>query len=156
MKLYDLLDTAIKTGDIIYIDGWHLGMRYDKNKDCFIWCNPGTGKYEESKVDYTGFNRVVLSGKILSIEDWHLIPMRYKYNIGDKFILNDLTKVVTEKENEFYIMRQVAVKPIGEITNRYIAEDDGCEYYNVKIENDFGSIIVGSHYLSKQLKVVRQ
>lgn len=153
MKLIELLNDAIETENIIYIDGWHLGMRYNKDKDCFIWCHPGTGKYEESKVDYTGFNRVVLSGKILSIEDWKLVPLVYKYQIGDKFVLNDLTKVVTS--NECY-MKQVAVKPIGEITDRYIAEDDGCEYYNVKIENDFGSIIVGSHYLSQQLKVVGQ
>lgn len=153
MKLIDLLNDAIETGNIIYIDGWHLGMRYNKDNDCFIWCHPGTGKYEESKVDYTGFNRVVLSKKILSMENWKLISPNYKYQIGDKFVLNDLTKVVTS--NECY-MKQVVVKPIGEITDRYIAEDDGCEYYNVKIENDFGSIIVGSHYLSKQLKVVRQ
>ena len=154
MKLIELLNDAIETGNIIYIDGWHLGMRYNKDNDCFIWCHPGTGKYEESEVDYTGFNRVVLSKKILLMENWKLISPNYKYQIGDKFVLNDLTKVITE--NEGYIMRQVAVKPIGEITDRYIAEDDGCEYYNVKIENDFGSIIVGSHYLSKQLKVVRQ
>lgn len=152
MKLIELLNDAIETGNIIYIDGWHLGMRYNKDNNCFIWYNPRTGKYEESKVDHTGFNRVVLSGKILSMKDWKLISSNYKYQIGDKFVLNDLTKVVTNNE---YYMKQVAVKPIGEITDRYIAEDDGCEYYNVKIENDFGSIIVGVHYLSKQLKVVR-
>ena len=153
MKLFELLNDAIETGNIIYIDGWHLGMRYNKDNDCFIWCHPGTGKYEESKVDYTGFNRVVLSKKILSMESWKLISPNYKYQIGDKFVLNDLTKVIIS--NECYV-KQVTVKPIGEITGRYIAEDDGVEYYNVKIENDFGSIIVGSHYLSKQLKVVRQ
>lgn len=110
MKLIELLNDAIETGNIIYIDGWHLGMRYNKDNDCFIWCHPGTGKYEESEVDYTGFNRVVLSKKILLMENWKLISPNYKYQIGDKFVLNDLTKVITS--NECYI-KQVAVKPIG-------------------------------------------
>lgn len=32
MKLVELLDVAIKTGDIIYIDGWCFGMRYSNGK----------------------------------------------------------------------------------------------------------------------------
>lgn len=148
MKIVELLDTAMKTGDIIYVPGWVLGMRYNKNNDCFIWCNPCTGQFNKSRRDLTGLHRVLLCGKILNQDNCILLPLE-KYKVGDKFRLSDIEKVVSSTDGCTF--RERAIEPIGEIV-----EVITCEYkksYVLKINDNFATIILDGDALSKYLKL---
>jgi len=39
MKLFELLETAIKTQDIIINESSQLCMVYSKRYQCFVWCD---------------------------------------------------------------------------------------------------------------------
>lgn len=74
MKLFDLLESAKKTGDIIINNKYKLGVIYSTRYDCFVWCDKD-GKAIESTQDYTGYKRVILSLKLLERDDWYLDPI---------------------------------------------------------------------------------
>lgn len=148
MKIVELLETAMKTGDIIYVSGWALGMRYNKDNDCFIWCNPCTGQFNKSRRDLTGLHRVILCGKILNQDKCMLLPLD-KYKVGDKFRLSDIEKVVSGTDGHTF--RERAIEPIGEIV-----EVITCEYkksYVIKINDNFATIVLDGDALSKYLKL---
>ena len=148
MKIVELLDVAMTTGDIIYVSGWTLGMRYNKDNDCFIWCNPCTGQFNKSRRDLTGWHRVLLCGKILNQDNCILLPLD-KYKVGDKFRLSDIEKVISGIDGCTF--RERAIEPIGEIV-----EVITCEYkksYILKVNDNFATIILDSDTLSKYLKL---
>lgn len=148
MKIVELLDMAMKTGDIIYVSGWALGMRYNKDNDCFIWCNPCTGQFNKSRRDLTGLHRVILCGKILNQDKCMLVPLN-KYKVGDKFRLSDIEKVVSGTNGHTF--RERAIEPIGEIVEIITYEYE--KAYVIKVNDNFATIVLDGDVLSKYLKL---
>lgn len=133
MKLVELLDVAMKTGNILHVSSWALGIRYCEQLDCFIYCFPETGLFVKDNNDSNGYKKVILAGKkLLNNSEWKMFPIPQKYNIGDKFIIPEITKVITEYGVE--TMKQCNKNIVGEIIDIHNAEDDGCDYFTLKLE----------------------
>lgn len=147
MKLVELLDSAIKTGNIIYEKDTTIGIRYDKQSRYFLWCDVSTG-------NTTGKN-VMLNKALIESDEWFLQPLPKKYELGDKFLLNSMKKVVTENGN--VIVERIIERPIGVIIGiSPPMEDDGCIYYTLKVDDDFGNIVLGESSLKKYPKIINQ
>lgn len=84
MHLYDLLDAAKATGDIICSKGNGMSMRYRKESESFVWCNIN-GKFYIYEDDNTGYNQVILKPSLFS-HQWYLQP--FKEEIIGKVIID--------------------------------------------------------------------
>lgn len=82
MNLFELLEQAQRTGDIIYRHGWSLGMRYCEDVNCFCWCDPYSGVFTRDYLTKPGYKKVILSTK-LSSDEWILMPYKYEFRVGD-------------------------------------------------------------------------
>lgn len=68
--LYELIEGAVNNDSIIYRPDMALGMKYNKELRCFIWCYKN-GVYCTSNVDGTGYKRVILSEDIIT-DGWRV------------------------------------------------------------------------------------
>lgn len=75
MMLCDLLKEAKETGDIIVNGKYALGIIHSDKFNCFVWCDKETGKAIKRTQDITGYQRVILSMKLLERDDWYLNPL---------------------------------------------------------------------------------
>lgn len=89
MKLHKLIDEAVKTGKIIYVDGWCEGMKYHPELKCFVWCDT-TGKFADSMTDYYKRKRVIFSPEIMKEDGWELINAVPDFQIGDKIYVESI------------------------------------------------------------------
>lgn len=147
MKILELLDLAIKTGNIVYEKDSTIGIKYDKQSGYFLWCDALTGNTTEK--------HVMLNKALIESDEWFLQPLPKKYELGDKFLLNSMKKVVTE--NGDFVVERTIERPIGVIVGiSPPMEDDGCIYYTLKVDDDFGNIVLGESSLKKYPKIVNQ
>ena len=158
MKLIELIEHGVNYDDILYHDGWALGMRMCKDLgDVFVYCYPETGKFVEEHVDRTGYKRVVLCEKILSDDKWNkrkiaaksVIP---KYKIGDRFLLSDLCYEDVEKGKT--VSKTILNNPIGEIIASCYAGEK--IRYTVSLNGKGFPLFLTEDYLSKLDMVVPQ
>ncbi|MHA6258334.1 hypothetical protein ACXYMX_00345 [Sporosarcina sp. CAU 1771] len=78
----------------------------------------------------------------------------FKHELGDVFLIKDFKVAVHTLEKQHFIQSKNYVRGLGLITGRYIAEDDGCEYYQVKMEDGY-ELTVGKYFLSDCMRVLR-
>lgn len=158
MKLIELIESGIDYDDILYHDGWALGIRMCKDLcDAFVYCYPETGKLVEESIDPTGYKRVVLYKKILSDDKWtkrkiakkDVLP---KYKIGDRFLLPDLCSEDTVMGKS--VSKTIFNNPIGEIIESYY--DGEKMQYTVSLNGKGWPLLLTEDYLSKLDMVVSQ
>lgn len=160
MKLIELIESGVNYDDILYHDGWALGMRKCKDLgDAFVYCYPETGKFVEEHIDRTGYKRVILCDKILADNKWSkrkivrksVVP---KYKIGDRFLLPDLyygeSKILKAALNA--TLKNV----IGEIIAYYQDDEEGNVLYTVSLGGASFPLLLNEDYLSKLDMVVSQ
>lgn len=75
LKLFDLLETAKRTGDIIKNKDQRMGIVYSEKYNCFIWCYMD-GRAVETAKDHTGLSRVILTSNIMERDGWYLEPIK--------------------------------------------------------------------------------
>ena len=78
MRVVDLLETAMKTGDMIVSDDMYYSkraIRYCKELYTFIWCDRRTGEYEKMDSNECEYNRAILCSMVLK-EGWYLEPIK--------------------------------------------------------------------------------
>ena len=76
------------------------------------------------------------------------------YDVGDKFLFPELSKVVTTFGNQ--ISKQTGQNIVGTISDSRIDEYDGSEYFTLILDGGFGMIILGEQSLSKYNKFPRR
>lgn len=160
MRLIELIEGGVNHDDILYHDGWALGMRKCKDLgDAFVYCYPETGKFVEEHIDRTGYKRVVLCDKILADDKWSkrkiiaksVVP---KYKIGDRFLLSDM---YYEKSNMLKAVSSMTFKKIiGKIISCYCDDDTGNMLYTVSLGGAGFPLLLNEDYLSKLDMVVSQ
>ena len=76
MKLYELLEVAKRTGDLIVREGSKFAIRYCEAINGFVWCfRYKNGEYSIDKNDKTGYSRLFLNDNVLN-DEWNLEPIR--------------------------------------------------------------------------------
>lgn len=160
MKLIALIEQGVDYDDILYHDGWTLGMRKCKDLgDAFVYCYPKSGEFVEDRIDCTGYNRVVLCEKIFADDKWSkrkivrksVIP---KYKIGDRFLLPDL---YYEESKILKAVSTATLKDaIGEIIAYYKDDKKGNVTYTVSLGGTSFTLLLNEAYLSKLDMVVSQ
>lgn len=137
MKLYELLETAMKTGDMIVTDDIYYNrqaIRYCKELYTFIWCDRSTCEYEKMDSNECGYNRVILSSTVLK-DGWYLEPIKKiepieingtKFTDYDKAIqyLNRLKRRKDTLEMCKSVYKTTGIKPC------LIADAETIEYIN--------------------------
>lgn len=78
LELFELLEIAKRTGDIICSKGNGMSMRYRNESESFVWCNI-KGKFYTYEGDNTGYNQVVLKPSLFKHE-WYLQPYKEEFN----------------------------------------------------------------------------
>ena len=112
-----------------------------------MWCDVSTG-------NPTG-KCVMLNKALIESDEWFLHPFSKRYELGEKFLLNSMKKVVTENGN--FVVERTIERPIGVIVGiSPPMDDDGCVYYTLKVDDDFGNIVLGESSLKKYPKIVNQ
>lgn len=81
--------------------------------------------------------------------------MGSKYKIGDRFLIPEITRLITEV-NEIFIQKQTIKNGIAVITEKHVDTKDGCEYYYLKINDEFGLFYIGENSLSKYDMIISQ
>lgn len=159
MKLIELIESGVSHDDILYHDGWALGMRKCKDLgDAFVYCYPETGKFVEEHISRTGYKRVVLCEKILADDKWHkrkivTEPVVPKYKIGDRFLLLDLCSENIKMGKT--VSKTTFDHPIGEIIAFCYDTKTGNILYTVSTKTGF-PLLLNENYLSKLDMVVSQ
>lgn len=77
MKANELLEAAMKTGDMIVTDEPYYtnqAIVYCKELFTFVWCDRHTGEYEKNDSNECGYNRVILCSQIFT-DGWYLEPI---------------------------------------------------------------------------------
>lgn len=154
MKVVELIENGVNYDDILYHDGWALGMRKCKDLgDAFVYCYPETGKFVEEHIDRTGYKRVVLCEKLLADDKWHKRTLtKPKYKIGDRFLLPDLCYSVTRPDGS--ISNTTFENTIGEIVASYY--DGENIRYTVSLNGKGFPLLLTEDYLNKLDMVVSQ
>lgn len=152
MKIGELLETAIKTGDMIVSTKRPIAMKYNDATDYFQLCCSTTGNFNDLYMDIN-HNRVKFTREILCSDEWKLVQIKSEYKIGDEFLIPELTRVISDTSGSV-VMKQTKGNVIGKIINRHIGEDDGCEYFLLDVHDGFGTIVVGTHFLKKCRRLV--
>ena len=122
MKLYELLETAKKTGDMIVRKKDNISMRYNVTTKSFVFCDRTTGEFYIYGYDETGYNQVILSDKLFT-DDWYLEPIHKTKPIdinGTKFTnyddaieyLNKLKSMENDIELLKKVYRETGKKPL--------------------------------------------
>jgi len=135
MKLFELLETAIKTQDIIINESSQFCMVYSERYQCFVWCDR-SGKAKKNILDMSGYDRVLLSPKLLTKEKWYLLEC-------NKYKLDKIKEVSNKSREETYIQKRYTELQekcnIGKILEDYYklgaASANGCVMY--MLDNDF-------------------
>ena len=160
MKLIELIESGVTNDDILYHDGWTLGMRMCKELGgVFIYCYPETGKFVEEHIDRTGYKRVVLCDKILADDRWTKRkiakkPVIPKYKIGDRFLLLDLYYEESKILNA--ALNATLKNVVGEIIAYYQDDEKGNVLYTVSLGGASFPLLLNEDYLSKLDMVVSQ
>ena len=81
MKLVELLDKAMKTGDILYCKDYRRGIRYNARTGQFVWCSLNSGEFDYNIVWKYGFDSceddvVVLTSTLLNSDKWRLFSYK--------------------------------------------------------------------------------
>ena len=152
MKLIELIESGVNHDDILYHDGWALGIRMCEDLgDAFVYCYPETGKFVEEHISRTGYKRVVLCEKILADDKWRkqkvvkkdTVP---KYKINDRFLLPTL----------YYKKSGTSKNVIGEIIAYCRDDDTGNVLYTVSVDGGDFPLLLNEKYLSKLDMIVSQ
>jgi hypothetical protein len=91
---------------------------------------------------------------MILMENWRILMSR-KYKIGDRFLIPEITRTITEI-NESFIQKQTIKNGIAVITESHVNNDDGCEYYYLKINDEFGLFYIGENSLEKYDMIISQ
>lgn len=81
--------------------------------------------------------------------------MSSKYKIGDRFLIPEITRLITEA-NELFIQKQTIKNGIAVVIESHVDDKDGCEYYYLKINDEFGLFCIGENSLSKYDMIISQ
>lgn len=109
MKLYELLEEAKKTGDMIVRDKYNYAIRYCEIIHGFVWCfRYKNGEYSLDKSDNTGYNRVFLNDNLLN-DEWYLDPI-HKVNEVESILINENGITYTLKNGDSFTLKDYLAK----------------------------------------------
>lgn len=152
MKLVELLDKAMETGNILYSENSELSMRYCKDIDCFMSCDLESGKFISGINGVNGCSMVLLTGNILESDDWVLIICSNSIKIGDKFFLGDIIVKITDSNGNI-ITKSHRYAEIGEVIHIHPYGDGEITYYELKIDGVLDKILLDGKELLKYPRV---
>lgn len=152
MKLVELLDEAMKTGNILYSENSELSMRYCKDIGGFMSCDLESGEFISEINGVAGCCRVLLTGNILESDDWISIICPNNIKIGDKFFLGNITVKITDSNGNI-ITKSHRYAEIGEVIHIHSYGDGEIICYELKIDGVLDKILLDEKELLKYPRV---
>lgn len=150
MKLFDLLETAKETGDILINEKYQYGIIYSGKTDSFIWCTYD-GRVIVDKNNLSGYKEVILS-PMLNGNDWYLTPTNREFKLYEVYLcsghydenLTETSKnmMVASSDTEAKVKANKMLEKRFNVNEKYnkpyyhIKQIDSIDGYKVKFEKE--------------------